>query len=82
MLKVEVKKQHSSFVREWAQNLPVLLDMKRMFLMLRVVGHWTGSPREAVLAPPLELFSLDFDQPDPEVKDVPAHGKGVGLDGL
>lgn len=50
--------------------------------MLRVVGHWTGSPREAVLAPPLELFSLDFDQPDPEVKDVPAHGKGVGLDGL
>jgi len=49
---------------------------------MKVARHWHRLPREIVVAPSLEVFPvrLDgaFEQRDP-VKDIPAHGTGVGL---
>ena len=61
------------------------MDIRKTFFTMRVVRHWTRLLREAVDAPSLEVFKVrldrDFEQPD-LVKDVPAHGRGVGLDDL
>jgi len=61
------------------------LDMRKKFFTMRVVKHWNTLPREAVEAPSLEMFNARLDGALSNLvwsKDVPAHCRGVGLDGL
>jgi len=47
---------------------------------MRVVKHWPRLPREAVVAPSLEVFEASgWSSAQPGlVEGVPAHGRGVG----
>jgi len=53
--------------------------------MARVVKPWPRLPREAVDAPSLETSQARLDGAPSnltQAEDVPAHGRGVGLDDL
>ena len=52
--------------------------------MMSVMRRWNTLPREAVDAPSLETFKVRLDGAlsNSLVKDVTAHGRGVGQDGL
>jgi len=57
------------------------LDIRKKFFTMRVVKHCNMLPREGVASPSLEAFKarLDGALSHPGlVKDVPAHGRGVG----
>jgi len=60
------------------------LDIRKTFFTMRVVKHWHRLPREAVEAPSLNIqgqVGRHSEKPG-LVEDVPAHCRGIGLDGL
>ena len=61
------------------------MDIWSKVFMARVVKPWPRLPREAVDAPSLETSQARLDGAPSnltQAEDVPAHGRGVGLDDL
>ena len=61
-----------------------ILDMRKQFFTVRMVRHWPRLPRAAVGAPSLAGLKARLDGAGSSLGwwKVPAHGRGLGLDGL
>ena len=49
---------------------------------MRVVRHGKRLPREVLDAPSSKVFKVRLDRALSNLKNVPAHGRGVGLNDL